>query len=181
MQKHKIEGFVGDVQQIPFGEGGFQWVSARHMLYHVLNIPIALGEMKRVLSSNGNVIITTNSQRSLSGIRELRNRMLLSFGYQETSLQEAFIHTFCIENANEILRAAFSSVREVVYENALLFHNSEPIAAYVGTMFNMLDIPNDEKLHAEMRMWLKVEAERMIRSHGGTWRDPKNTAVYICR
>ncbi|NOU92104.1 methyltransferase domain-containing protein [Paenibacillus sp. LMG 31456] len=180
-QDDSIEGFVGDAQQLPFEEGAFQRVSARHMLYHVPNIPMALEEMKRVLSSKGTVLVTTNSQGSLSGMRELRNQMLSSFGYQEASTADTLpINTFCIENADEILEAAFSSVQKVVYQNALIFRNSDPIAAYVGTMLSMLNIPNDEKLYAEMRMWLKVEAERMLRHHGGVWRDPKYTGFYVC-
>ncbi|MDF2958286.1 MAG: hypothetical protein K0S39_21 [Paenibacillus sp.] len=181
-EDESIEGFVGDVQQLPFERGTFSRVSARHMLYHVPDISRALEEMKRVLEPGGTVVVSTNSKRSLPGIMDLCSRMLTSFGYPNSGFTTAVpIDTFCIENADEILRPSFSSVREVMLENALVFHKPEPVAQYAGTLFSMMNIPNDGKLYADMQIWLEAEADRTIRSLGGVWRDPKHTAFYVCR
>ena len=54
-----------DVQDLPFDDGVFDLVAANYMLYHVPDIPRALGEIVRVLRPGGGLVAVTNSERKL--------------------------------------------------------------------------------------------------------------------
>jgi ubiquinone/menaquinone biosynthesis C-methylase UbiE len=175
---HRIEAVHGDVQSLPFDVGAFERVVARHMLYHVPDIPAGLAELRRVLRPDGLLLATTNSGRSLPHILDLTQDLLAAFG------QPAWIRPderFSIENAVNFLTSAGFEVDERIIDNALIFHAPEPIAAYCASLLPSLDIGHDAALVAEMEAWLAVEAERRLNALGGVWRDPKRTGVYVGR
>jgi ubiquinone/menaquinone biosynthesis C-methylase UbiE len=62
---------VADVQELPFADASFDGVIANHMLFHVENLPRALGEVARVLRSGGLFCATTLGLGHLRALREL--------------------------------------------------------------------------------------------------------------
>lgn len=66
-----MDARVGDVQELGFGDAEFDVVVAAWMLYHVPDIPKALGEIARVLRPGGRLVAATNSQTHLHELREL--------------------------------------------------------------------------------------------------------------
>jgi ubiquinone/menaquinone biosynthesis C-methylase UbiE len=66
-----IEWYVGEADALPFPDGAFASVSARHMLYRVPDIPAALREFARVAVPGGTVLAATNGAGNLPRIPEL--------------------------------------------------------------------------------------------------------------
>ncbi|KQL35444.1 methyltransferase [Bacillus sp. FJAT-25509] len=171
-----IEWIVGDARKLPFTTNAYDWVVARHMLYHVPDVKNAIKGFKNVIKPDGGFIATTNSCFSLPRIQELCNNMLTEFGFSERTSPA---NPFCIENAKEILSSAFDNIDEVIISNALIFHHAEPIVKYITSMFPSLDIPDDKGLYLDMQKWLQVETENII-SNIGVWQDSKNVGIYRC-
>ncbi|WP_088014707.1 class I SAM-dependent methyltransferase [Gottfriedia acidiceleris] len=172
-----IEWFVGDARKLPFTTNDYDWVVARHMLYHVPEVKNTIKGFKKVIKPDGGFIATTNSCFSLPRIQELCNNMLIEFGFPERTSPAS---PFCIENAKDILSTTFENIVEVIISNALIFHHPEPIVRYITSMFPSLDIPDDKELYLDMQKWLQVETEKIISNIGGIWRDPKNVGIYRC-
>jgi SAM-dependent methyltransferase len=175
-QGYSVEAVRGDVQALPFDDEMFDRVVARHMLYHVPDIPSALAELRRVMRPDGLLLVTTNSGRSLPRILDLIQDLLASFN------QPAWIRPderFSIENATDFFASSGFAVDAQIIDNALVFHESEPIAAYCASMLPSLDIADDPALVAEMERWLVDEAVRRLQMLGGVWRDPKRLGVYV--
>ncbi|WP_051620281.1 class I SAM-dependent methyltransferase [Paenibacillus sp. UNC451MF] len=171
-----IEGILGDVRELPFTDSEFQWVTARHMLYHVPDIPQALRQFDRVLAPGGHILAITNSNNSLQLIKSLYNDMLQAFGYP---VMISPVTTFCVENAMAILGEVFAEVKKTLLTNALVFRESAPIVRYISSMFSYMSIPNDPRLYDELLSWLEVEAERRLQQYGGVWTDPKQVGIYL--
>jgi SAM-dependent methyltransferase len=51
---------VGDVQAIPVRDGAVDVALCAHMLYHVSDLPRAVGELRRVLRPGGSAVVVTN-------------------------------------------------------------------------------------------------------------------------
>ena len=60
-----VEGVVADASKLPFADASFDAVLACHMLYHVPDARIALGELKRVLRPGGILAVTTNLEGNM--------------------------------------------------------------------------------------------------------------------
>jgi SAM-dependent methyltransferase len=92
-----------DVQQLPFDDGAFDLAVANYMLYHVPDIPCALGEIARVLRPRGTLVAVTNSVRKLRAMSDLVGRD------RDGASEEGFNS----ENGAELLAAHFDTVERV--------------------------------------------------------------------
>jgi ubiquinone/menaquinone biosynthesis C-methylase UbiE len=94
-----------DVQRLPFNDCAFELVVANYMLYHVPDIPRALGEIARVLRPGGRLVAVTNSVRQLRELWDLvgRDRDGASDGFSS-------------ENGVELLTRYFATVERVDIE-----------------------------------------------------------------
>lgn len=172
-----VEWVVGDVEQLPFADGEFERVSARHMLYYVDHLQSALRELARVTAPNGLFVATTNAARSAPLIDDLFLDVLSAFGLPPKQHAAGEFHT---ENAVAALNAVWPHVDETNLDNAFVFTAPEPIVRYVATLLPSVD-GADETMRGEMIAWLEREAESRLRALGGTWRDPKIVGLYCCR
>jgi SAM-dependent methyltransferase len=94
-----IEATVGDVQELPFADGGFDAAVAAWMLYHVPDLDRGLGELARVLKRGGRLVAVTNSVEHLRELWDLAGR--------DTAVRR---FTFRSENGEETLRRHFARV-----------------------------------------------------------------------
>ena len=67
----KVSGVVADASSLPFADGSFDAVLACHMLYHVPDARVALGELRRVLRPGGILAVTTNLEGNMGPLYAL--------------------------------------------------------------------------------------------------------------
>jgi SAM-dependent methyltransferase len=175
----------GEANALPFRAGVFGRVVARHMLYHVPDIPGALREFARVLAPGGSVLVVTNVEGYLPKINALHDDLLRAFalplqGQMANSFGRMAL-SFTRESGKPLLDAAFGRVEEILLTNALMFREPEPIADYIATMFPSWDLPEGSDLPGRMYAWLVAEAGRRLAAEGGVWRDPKAVVLFRCR
>lgn len=174
----EIDWHVGKVDHLPFPNGAFDIISARHMLYHVADIPAALRELARVVGPNGTVFATTNSRENLPLIGALENDLAAHFGLSVPPESSVMFNT---SDAPGMLGAVYPVVKERVLSNALVFTEAEPIVAYVLTMMVVQQTADRPELYAALHRWLHEETTRRLATMGGIWRDPKDVGLYVCR
>jgi SAM-dependent methyltransferase len=66
-----IDARVGDVQELPFGDGEFDVAVAAWMLFHVPDLDRGLAELARVLKPSGRLVAVTNSSEHLPDLWRL--------------------------------------------------------------------------------------------------------------
>lgn len=172
-----IEWFTGLADALPFADGEFAVLSARHMLYHVPDIPAALGEFARVVGPGGVVLATTNGSGSTPGLGELADEIARRFGLGEGPGPSLRFNT---GNAPELLREVFPTVEETIMPGALVFTDPRPIVQYVMTQSVPQRAAGDPELFGRIHAWVAAEATRRLEALGGIWRDPKSVGLYRC-
>ncbi len=172
-----IDGHSGQADALPFAEGDFSVLSARHMLYHVPDVSAALREFARVVGPGGVVFAATNGERNTPGLSDLEEAIAEEFGLEAGP---EMIRTFNTGNAPELLRAVFPVVEETILPGALRFTEPEPIVDYVMTQTVPQQAAADPELFGRIRAWATAEAASRLDALGGTWRDPKSVGLYRC-
>jgi SAM-dependent methyltransferase len=61
-----VEAHVGDVQELPFGDGEFDAASANWMLYHLPDLDRGLAELARVIRPGGRLVVVANGSGHLA-------------------------------------------------------------------------------------------------------------------
>jgi ubiquinone/menaquinone biosynthesis C-methylase UbiE len=69
--KDQVSYTITDAQEIPFPESVFDGVIANHMLYHVRDLNLTLGAIKKVLKPEGCFFAATNGKNHLIELRQL--------------------------------------------------------------------------------------------------------------
>ena len=167
----------GEAGALPLRTGAFQRVVARHMLYHVPDIPAALRAFRRALTPDGSLLAVTNVEGYLPKINALRDELLRAFGLPSPMPMGV---SFSRQNGKALLADAFGHVEEILLTNTLVFRQPEPIADYIATTFVSWDLPEGSDLPERMRAWLVAEAGRRLAAEGGVWRDPKAVVLFRC-
>ena len=67
-RQREVEAYVGDVQELPFGDGEFDCVFAGWVLYHVLDRERAIRECARVLRPGGRFVTATLADENISDL-----------------------------------------------------------------------------------------------------------------
>ena len=115
-----------DAQTIPFRDACFDAVLANHMLYHVPHLNQALGEIRRVLKTNGALYAATNGFAHMHELKDLAGEL----GVKPASAALSF----SLENGSEILASHFPSVRRLDFADGLRVTETEPLIAYMLSM-----------------------------------------------
>jgi ubiquinone/menaquinone biosynthesis C-methylase UbiE len=172
-----IDWHSGQADALPFAEGEFSVLSARHMLYHVPDVSAALREFARVVGPGGVVFAATNGERNTPGLGDLEEAIADEFGLETGP---GMTQTFNTGNAPELLRAVFPVVEETILPGALVFTEPEPIVDYVMTQTVPQQAAADAELFGRIHAWATAQAASRLDTLGGTWRDPKSVALYRC-
>lgn len=151
---------VADVQRLPFADETFDVVVANHMLYHVPDIPAAVGELRRVLRPGGALLAATNGVESMREIAELRGA------------GSEFPKRFGRENGAAVLGEAFTDVTWHHYDDELRCTDADDVVAYIASM-------EPGELTAGERAELRHRIEqRMV---DGVFRVTKDTGAFVAR
>jgi ubiquinone/menaquinone biosynthesis C-methylase UbiE len=116
-----VEALVGDVVQLPFGDGRFDCAVAAWMLYHASDLDLALEELRRVLRPDGRLVAATSSERNLAEVWELVGEIGAPGG------------GFTVERAGGALRRHFKHVEQRDVFGTVTFHGREAAYEYLAS------------------------------------------------
>lgn len=117
-----VDARVGDVQELPFGDGEFDCAIANWMLYHVPDLDRGLAEVARVLQPGARLVAATNGLRHLGELWDLVGR---------DRAQEPL--RFFAENAEESLRRHFACVERRDVVAPIVFESRDAVRGYIAS------------------------------------------------
>ncbi|GAB4000880.1 hypothetical protein GCM10029992_34400 [Glycomyces albus] len=102
---------VADVVDLPFETGSADVVLAMHMLYHVPDIESALDELRRVLSPEGVLFVSTLAADDKAEYAQIfRDAGASVLGYDVGDPRRVVLDNFTLDRAKELLETRFGSV-----------------------------------------------------------------------
>ena len=112
-----VEAIVGDVQNLPFKDGIFDCAVAAWMLFHAENVDLALRELRRILRSDGRVVASTSSQRSMSELWELVGQVGAPVdGFTAENAEWSLLRHFTVLQRRDIKGTVTFADREAAYQ-----------------------------------------------------------------
>ena len=150
-----------DAQAIPYRDGSFDCVIANHMLYHVPDLPLALREIRRVLTPSGRLYAATNGDAHLKELSDLIRTVVPGF--------ESLAHCFTLENGAERLRRSFQSVDIRRYEDGLVATDAFLLCQYVRSMGSLRDVGEEcvQEIERRVREIINAEGQMAIAKDTG--------------
>ncbi len=119
---------VADARDIPFRDAAFDAIIAKHMLYHVPDMPRAFSEVVRVLSPGGCLYAATNGEGHMRELGPMR-RVLDPSHPPDAATKEP--PGFGLENGAAQLSRWFLEVSLRRYEDALVVTEAAPLMEYL--------------------------------------------------
>jgi SAM-dependent methyltransferase len=173
---------VADAVQLPLADGSVDVVMANHMLYHVEDYNAALIEFKRVLKTNGTLIVASNSVQNMPEIQVLMRRaiLLLARGSATTIHPPApSSNSFALENGTRYLARHFYAVMRVDLPSKLIFHEAKPLLDYIESTRSLREAQLPEGvLWDDMMMVMAQQVDHLI-NHLGELVINKLTGVLV--
>jgi SAM-dependent methyltransferase len=115
-----VDAHLGDVQDLPFGDGEFDCAVAAWVLYHVPNVDRSIAELARVLAPGGTLVASTLGEGNLAELWEAVGDSAtrgLSFGG---------------DNGQAALRRHFSHVERRDAQGTVSFPDRESMHRFVA-------------------------------------------------
>jgi SAM-dependent methyltransferase len=157
--------FVGDAQAMPFSDGAFDVVMARHMLYHVPDIDRAVSEAARVLRPGGYLLATTNSANTMPEYMALRARAADRFA--DLTNPEMITSAFALENGPAFLEPYFAQVEVHTLPGILRFPTAQPLMDYFASSRALIMPPDGTDAEWEAVLdFVRAEAEQVVARQG---------------
>jgi ubiquinone/menaquinone biosynthesis C-methylase UbiE len=160
-----VHFLVGDAQLLPFADGTFDLVMARHVLYHVPDIDRAIASAARVLRPGGRFLAVTNSAHTMPEYRSLCQRAADRF--PSVGLRAAPEERFSLENGAGWLESHLRGIETHTLTGTLRFPAASPLVDYFASSRASLMKPghtNDE--WQEVLCFFRGQAEALIRRQG---------------
>lgn len=154
----------GDIQNLPFPNQQFDLVLARHMLYHVPEIPKAAREIARVLKPKGLFMATANSMHSRPELNDIHRKALAFF--PDAKFIERGSARFGSENGEDVLRASFSSVQTIPWYGHMRYKTTDDaIRYYTSTVYYQYALEDGDQKD-QLRTMVAHEIESIIERQG---------------
>jgi ubiquinone/menaquinone biosynthesis C-methylase UbiE len=115
-----VETIIGDVVDLPFGDGSFDCAVAAWMLYHASDLDLALQELRRVVRADGRLVAATSSERNLAEVWELVGEIGAPGG------------EFTVETAGGALRRHFNHIEQREVFGTVTFDDREAAYEYLA-------------------------------------------------
>ncbi|NUK25964.1 class I SAM-dependent methyltransferase [Streptomyces lunaelactis] len=125
---------VADVARLPLATGSADAVLALHMLYHAPDIAQATAELSRVVTADGLVIASTNSDRDKAELDELWVRAagdILGTGRGPARI--SLSARFSLEKAPAFLGEEFGRVETIELPGTITVRDPEPVVAHMAS------------------------------------------------
>lgn len=123
-----------DAVRLPFADDTFDVVMANHVIYHMADIDLALGEIQRVLKPDGVLVAATNSTHTMPEMQVLMRRaivLLSKTNSENIHAPSPASDRFALENGTLRLGRHFYAVMRHDLPGQLVFDRIEPIMSYL--------------------------------------------------
>ncbi|MFD5454007.1 class I SAM-dependent methyltransferase [Streptomyces olivaceus] len=170
-------GVLGQATALPFEDGRFTTVTARHMLYHVSEPEAALREFARVAGPHGQVAVSVNHARTVPGVTELVERHLAAHGLPSVSLAGSTDS----ERLPAMMADVFPHVRSYSHDNALVFPEADALIRFAVAVLGVYGLSADSAARRSVADGIRAEATAWFEANRGPWRDPKGYTICIGR
>ncbi|MCX5071089.1 class I SAM-dependent methyltransferase [Streptomyces sp. NBC_00513] len=167
------DAVCADATRLPFSDGWFGILTARHMLYHVEEPDTALHEFARVLRPGGRVAVSVNHARTVPLTTELVFAAMEEAGAHPVS---SAAHVSSDDLAHR-MTAVFHDVQSERFDNALVFDQPAPLIAFARALLGIYGLHPDDERHSEAAAGIGRRAERWFADHQGPLRDPKGYTI----
>lgn len=125
---------VADVARLPLATANVDAVLALHMLYHAPDIAQAVAELSRVMTRNGLVIVSTNSDRDKAELDELWVRAAGDvLGTGRGPARISLSARFSLEKAPALLGEEFGLVETIELPGTITVRDPEPVVAHMAS------------------------------------------------
>lgn len=133
-----VEAVVGDVQELPFGDGKFDVTVANFMLYHVPNVDLGLSELARVTRPGGRLVAATNGVRQLAELwelvgRDVSNRSTLFMRETGTELLDRHFEDVRMIGLDGAIELSAADMRGYVTHSVAHKHLADAVPDFAGT------------------------------------------------
>ncbi|MGC9543025.1 class I SAM-dependent methyltransferase [Streptomyces sp. UG1] len=125
---------VADAGRLPLASGSVDAALAMHMLYHVPDIPQAVGELSRVVRRDGLLVVSTNSGRDKAELFELWRRAaddVLGTGRGPDRI--SLSARFTLEKAPSLLGQGFGRVERIELSGTVTVHDPDPVITHLAS------------------------------------------------
>ena len=142
-----VEFLQADAQSLPFPDGSFDVATARHMLYHVLDIPKTLREAHRVLRPAGRFLAITNISNNFAEYRSALHEAADTLKGQIADVLRITVpasDVFNERNGLSLIESVFGNVSTTFVEGALRFETAEPALRYFDSCRTMKGFKPDD-------------------------------------
>jgi ubiquinone/menaquinone biosynthesis C-methylase UbiE len=164
-----------DAQALHFAAETFDLVIANHMLYHVPDLPRALGEIQRVLKPGGRLYAATNGKAHMAELRALIQSFDPTLDYMATAAPpERF---FSLENGAAHLAPWFAAVELRHYQDGLAVTEVAALVDYVFSMMTFTSAQFNDPAVARAAFTDYVAAQ--MAHQGGVFAIQKATGLFI--
>ena len=173
-----VEAVQADAVKLPFGDGGFDVVTARHMLYHVSDPSATVREAYRVLRPGGRFAAVVNFADALPKTVDLLRTVVARHGVGVPSTNRRPLHA---GNLSDLIAPTFGEVRSIEHPNALVYPTADAFARYAIAMLSFFGVDQASPARDAVVEDLGAEAQRRFEATDGPLRDPKGFSVSVAR
>lgn len=125
---------VADVARLPFGTASVDTALALHMLYHAPDIAHAVRELFRVVTADGLLIASTNSDRDKAELDELWMRAAGDvLGTGRGPARISLSARFSLEKAPAFLGEEFARVETIELPGTITVRDAGPVVAHMAS------------------------------------------------
>ncbi|MFJ5276816.1 class I SAM-dependent methyltransferase [Streptomyces parvulus] len=166
-----IEALRASATELPFDDGTFDCVTARHMLYHVDDPAQALSEAQRVLGISGRFAATVNHKEVAPRTMDLVRGVVHEAGLATDTNLTNDIHS---ETLPALVHEVFSNASVRRFDNALIFPSATALAAYAVALLSFCGVAPESSVRGQLAGEVSERCRRWFADHqGANWRDEK--------
>jgi SAM-dependent methyltransferase len=151
---------VGDAQALPVRDGAVDIAICAHMLYHVPDLPRAVGELRRVLRPGGSAVVVTNGPDNTAESTAILDRALRDVAGLRVDL-ELGGRRFGPDVALRLMETVFERVEVVQAGGPVTVPSPEIVADYLDS------IPPEAAGLSDGPLWtaVLVRARELVTEH----------------
>lgn len=165
---------IGDAEDLPFPDDGFDIVTCIHTLSHLGDITAAMNAARHVLRSAGTYLATANSLYAYPRTAEYRRRIHSEFGWGEPTFTTTHVNA---ENLPQTLCSHWDTVTVEFLDGELRIPVDEYATYFAATIPTWDRAPAPEE---EPDILRRVDQWARCDQHDGQIIEPKRVALATC-